>query len=108
MHRHCFSTIPDGALGTEALLTPVKLEEADVTQRTFPQPASSLPPPASRSSFPTVPSVGPQIRSAGLPPLGPTRGEGRAMQGTPGLPGGGPEDPQGSSCLGLKAILGLP
>ena len=44
MHRHCFSTIPDGALGTEALLTPVKLEEADVTQRTFPQPASSLPP----------------------------------------------------------------
>ena len=90
----------------EALLTPVKLEEAgchteDVSPSSL-QPA----PPASRSSFPTVPSVGPQIRSAGLPPLGPTRGEGRAMQGTPGLPGGGPEDPQGSSCLGSKAILG--
>lgn len=42
--RHCFNTITDGVLGTEVLLTLVKMEEADVTQRTFPHLASSLPP----------------------------------------------------------------
>ena len=36
-------TIPDGAPGTE-VLTLAKMEEADVTQRTLPHPASSLPP----------------------------------------------------------------
>ena len=70
VHRHCFSTIPDGVLGTEAVLTPVKLEEAGVTQRTFPlQPPAC--PTASRSPLPTIPTVGPQIHSAGLPPLVP-------------------------------------